>query len=263
MDELEDVMQLWIQIYTFIVGALIGSFLNVVVYRVPREESISFPPSHCPHCQYRLKVYDLVPMFSYLILKGRCRNCGEKISLRYPIVEAVSGFLFLFTLLTFGLTWQTLQYVAILSILLAIFLIDYDHMIIPDGLNLGVLLVAIVGFVLSVFLEGTPWGAILDPVLGLLLGGGLFLFIAVVTHGAMGGGDIKLMGALGFLFGVMDTLMLIFFSFTLGGLLSVLLIALKIKKRKDYIPFGPFICLAAAVTIFWGDAIYQWYFSVL
>lgn len=249
--------------YTFIFGTLIGSFLNVVVYRLPREESLSFPPSHCPSCSNRLQFYDLVPIFSYLFLRGKCRSCGEKISLRYPIVEVVTGLLFLWTVYTFGFTLTALGYILIIALLIPIFLIDYDHSIIPDHLNLGIFVVAIMIFISGVSLGENGWNDLLFQIFGLLAGGGFFFLIAVVTNGAMGGGDIKIMAALGFLFGLSHTLVLMFFSFILGGIISSLLLLFKIKKRKDYIPFGPFICLAALITIFWGDAIIQWYMNSL
>lgn len=250
-----------ILIYTFILGTLIGSFLNVVVYRLPREESLSFPPSHCPVCSTRLKFYDLLPILSYLRLKGKCRSCRSSISMRYPIVEGITGLFFLFTVYTFGVSLASLQYLLIIGILIPIFLIDYEHYIIPDGLNLGIFLIAAGVLLLQILSGEAQWTALLDRSLGLLIGGGFFLLIAMVTDGAMGGGDIKIMAALGFLFGVKETLLLMFLSFVLGGILSVALLALKVKKRKDPIPFGPFICIGAVITIFWGNQILAWYLS--
>ena len=121
--------------FIIVLGTLIGSFLNVVIYRLPKEESISFPPSHCSNCKTRLKPLDLIPIFSYLFLKGKCRTCETKISIQYPIIEAVTGFTFLFTYIQFGLTLELIQYLFILSIFIAIFVIDYRHYIIPDSLN--------------------------------------------------------------------------------------------------------------------------------
>lgn len=258
----EDIMDQLILIYIFIVGTLIGSFLNVVVYRLPREESLSFPPSHCPSCSTRLKFYDLVPILSYLVLRGKCRTCGEKISLRYPVVEVVTGLLFLWTAYVFGLSLESVQYILVLAMLIPVFLIDYDHQIIPDRLNLGIFAVAAAVLLLQVVSGDKSMGDFLNPLYGMLIGGGFFLFVAVVTGGAMGGGDVKLMAALGFLFGVSHTLLLMFLSFILGGVLSVLLLLLKLKKRKDYIPFGPFICLAAVIVIFWGNQILSWYLTI-
>lgn len=252
-------MDLLILIFIFIFGTLIGSFLNVVVYRLPREESLSFPPSHCPSCNTRLKFYDLVPILSFLILRGKCRTCGEKISVRYPIVEFSTGLLFLWTVFIFGLSVETVQYIIVIGLMIPIFLIDFEHFIIPDRLNFGIFLAALITFLFKIQTGSTQWSALADRGFGLLLGGGFFLFIAVVTKGAMGGGDIKLMAALGFLFGVSNTFVLMFFSFIIGGVFSLGLILLKFKKRKDYIAFGPFICLSSFITIFWGNQILQWY----
>ena len=181
--------------------------------------------------------------------------------MRYPIVEGITGLLFLFTVYTFGVSLASLQYLLIIGILIPIFLIDYEHYIIPDGLNLGIFLIAAGVLLLQILSGEAQWTALLDRSLGLLIGGGFFLLIAMVTDGAMGGGDIKIMAALGFLFGVKETLLLMFLSFVLGGILSVALLALKVKKRKDPIPFGPFICIGAVVTIFWGNQILAWYLS--
>ena len=248
--------------FIIVLGTLIGSFLNVVIYRLPKEESISFPPSHCSNCKTRLKPLDLIPIFSYLFLKGKCRTCETKISIQYPIIEAVTGFTFLFTYIQFGLTLELIQYLFILSIFIAIFVIDYRHYIIPDSLNLLIFLIAVIFFGIG-FAKGEHSATdLLYRVYGLILGGGFFFLIAVVT-GAMGGGDIKMIAALGFLFGLSHTLLLIFLSFVLGGILSGVLLAFKIKKRKDHIPFGPFICIGAVITIFWGEELIRWYMNLL
>ena len=251
-----------ILVYTFILGTLIGSFLNVVVYRVPREESLSFPPSHCPSCSTRVKAYDLVPVVSYLFLGGKCRTCKNRISLRYPLVELCTGLLFLGTVMKFGISLETVKYLLVIALLIPVALIDYDHTIIPDRLNVGIFLSALSYLLLEIYFGHAAFKDLLNPLYGMLLGGGFFLFIAVVTKGAMGGGDIKLMAALGFLFGTVNTLLLMFLSFILGGFLSSLLLLLKIKKRKDYIPFGPFICIAALVVIFYGEPILSWYLNI-
>lgn len=252
-------MDLIIRIYAFMIGTLIGSFLNVVVYRLPREESISFPPSHCPACSTRLKAYELIPIISYVGLRGKCGTCRSRISIRYPIVEGITGLLFLWTVYSFGLSLESLLYMAVIGLLIPIFLIDYEHYIIPDGLNLALFIVAAAALLFQIVTGDLQWTELLYRMAGLLIGGGFFLFIAMITDGAMGGGDIKIMAALGFLFGVKNTLLLMFLSFVIGGILSLILLALKIKKRKDPIPFGPFICIGAFITIFWGNQIIAWY----
>jgi len=249
-------------IFIFILGTLIGSFLNVVIFRIPKGESISFPPSHCQNCKTRLTAIDLIPIISYIYLRGKCRSCGEKVSVQYPIIEGITGLVFIFTYLNFGVSFEFLEYAMILSLLVAIFVIDYKHYIIPDGMNLLIFLVAL-GFLIAGFFMGDQGlSDVLYRFYGLILGGGFFLLVAIIT-GAMGGGDIKIMAALGFLFGFTQTLVLIFFSFIIGGLMSGLLLVLKLKKRKDHIPFGPFICLAAFITIFWGEELIRWYTNLL
>lgn len=257
----ESTMDFLIYLYVFILGTLIGSFLNVVVYRLPREESLSYPPSHCPKCNTRLKFMDLFPVFSYLFLKGKCRYCDARISVRYPLVELLTGLIYVYTFWNFGITPETILYVMIFSLLIPVFLIDYDHTIIPDRLNFGIFMVAALYFAFQIYNGNQTFRSLLNPLYGLLIGGGFFLFVAVVTKGAMGGGDIKLMAALGFLFGSAQTLLLMFLSFIIGGALSSLLLLFKIKKRKDYIPFGPFICISAFVVVFWGDKILNWYLN--
>jgi len=254
-------MDFLIYLYVFILGTLIGSFLNVVVYRLPREESLSFPPSHCPSCNARLKWFDLFPIFSYIVLKGRCRNCDVKISTRYPLVELMTGLIYVYTIGVFGISVESILYVLVFTILIPVSLIDYDHTIIPDRLNFGIFLVALFYFMFEMYDGNQTWRYFLNPLYGLLIGGGFFLFIAIVIKGAMGGGDIKLMAALGFLFGSTNTLLLMFLSFIIGGAVSSFLILFKIKKRKDYIPFGPFICVSAFIVVFWGNKILNWYLN--
>ena len=166
-----------ILVYTFILGTLIGSFLNVVVYRVPREESLSFPPSHCPSCNTRLKAYDLVPVVSYLFLGGKCRTCKTAISIRYPLVEMLTGLLFLVTVMKFGVSLEALKYLLVIALLLPVALIDYDHTIIPDRLNVGIFLTALSFLLLEVYLGNAAFRDLLNPLYGMFLGGG-FSFLS-------------------------------------------------------------------------------------
>ncbi|WP_099190666.1 prepilin peptidase [Tepidibacter mesophilus] len=234
-------------------GLLIGSFLNVCIYRIPRSESISFPPSHCPKCRTNLKPIDLIPVISFIWTRGKCRYCREKISMRYPIVEILNALIYLILYLKFSITILFIKYALLSSILVVISFIDYDYQIIPDE-------VIIFGIILSFIIhigynfKGNMW----DGIAGLLIGGGLFLIIALVTN-AMGGGDIKLMGMLGFSLGYKYILLITLLSFIIGAIVSLILISLKIKSRKDFIPFGPFIAMAAFVTIYYGNEMINWY----
>ncbi|CAH2214673.1 prepilin peptidase [Tepidibacter aestuarii] len=235
-------------------GLLIGSFLNVCIYRIPRNESISFPPSHCLKCSTNLNPIDLIPVLSFIWTRGKCRYCSEKISNRYPLVEILNALIYLILYLKFSITILFIKYALLSSILIVISFIDYDHQIIPDE-------IVIFGIILTFILHtlyNFKWN-ILNGTIGLLIGGGLFLIIALVTNGAMGGGDIKLMGMLGFSLGYKYILLITLLSFIIGAAASLILIFLKIKSRKDFIPFGPFIAMAALVTIYFGDEIINWY----
>ncbi|HHX74178.1 MAG TPA: prepilin peptidase, partial [Firmicutes bacterium] len=203
----------------FICGLLVGSFLNVCIYRLPQDESVIYPPSHCPSCGRRLRATELVPLLSYLWQRGRCRGCGAAISPRYPLVEAVTGAVFA------ALAWRygppaVLWHAAFFALLLVIFFIDLDHQLIPNRLVL--LLAALVPVRL---LAGEV--PLVQAAAGMLLGGGLFSLLAVLSRGGMGGGDIKLVAVLGLWFGWRLLLPLMFLAFFCGGAVGVFLLALK------------------------------------
>lgn len=245
-------------IIVFITGLLIGSFLNVCIYRIPLKESIAYPPSHCPHCKTGLKPIDLIPVLSFLFRNGKCRYCNKKISLQYPLVELLSGIVYVFLFAEFGLTMLFLKYAVLCSLLIVISFIDFKYHIIPDEL-------IIFGMAAGVLSVALYWdiGYAINGILGLLLGGGIFLLIAVVTNGAMGGGDIKLMGILGFWFGWKLVLLLSILAFIISAAVSLVLLVLKIKRRKDYIPFGPFIAVASFIVLYKGTAILDWYIHLI
>lgn len=247
--------------FLFVLGLLIGSFLNVCIYRMPKEESVVTPPSHCGSCNTRLKAADLVPVLSWVLLKGKCRYCGAAISPRYALVELLTGGLFAFLGWHYGFSAELVPALALTAIFVAIFFIDLDHCIIPDEL-------VIAGFVVTGLYLG--WGALtgafplnlIDRGLGFLIGGGLYLFLAVVTKGGMGGGDIKLMAMLGFWLGSGGILWVVLLSSNIGAVASLLLIALKIKGRKDFIPFGPFIVIAAMLVMLYQEQLTGWLFGL-
>lgn len=247
-------------LFIFIFGLLIGSFLNVCIYRLPKEESIVRPPSHCGACDHRLGPMDLIPVVSWLLLKGRCRYCGAKISARYALVELLTGFLFVFLALFYGFTAELGLMLVMTAIFIAIFFIDLDHSIIPDEL-------VIAGFISAAAYLVWGWtsGSLafnpMDHGLGFLIGGGLYLLLAVITNGGMGGGDIKLMAMLGFWLGTSGVLWVILLSSNIGAVISLLLIAMKIKGRKDYIPFGPFIVMAAMLTALYQENLTAWLYG--
>jgi len=245
----------------FTLGLLIGSFLNVCIYRMPQEESIVSPPSHCGSCSHRLGPLDLVPVLSWVLLKGRCRYCGAKVSARYALVELLTGGLFAFLGTHYGLTGELFFMLVFAALFVAIFFIDLDHSIIPDEL-------VIAGFINTAaylgwlhFAAGQPVN-LLDHGLGFLIGGGLYLFLAIVTRGGMGGGDIKLMAMLGLWLGTGGVLWVVLLSSNIGAVVSLLLMALKIKSRKDFIPFGPFIVVSALFVMLYQSQMTGWLFGL-
>ena len=248
-------------IVIFLFGLAIGSFTNVLIYRLPREESIVFPGSHCPNCDHELKWYDNIPLISYFFLKGKCRYCKEKISIRYPLLEFLNGIIYLSFFITYGFTLEFIYLSLLTSFLISITIIDLKHLIIPDSLVVSVLGLNILYKIGNYFMYGIPF-EFLDSLFGLLAGAGLFLLILLISRGGMGGGDVTLVGALGFSLGLKNTVLMILLSFIIGAVISLILLAFKIKSMKDPIPFGPFIIIAFYLSYFFSDIIISFYFSL-
>ncbi|MDY0234544.1 MAG: prepilin peptidase [Gudongella sp.] len=246
----------------FIYGLLIGSFLNVLIYRIPKNESIVFPGSHCPICSHKLAWYDNVPLFSYLFLKGKCRYCGTGISQQYPLIESLNALIYIILFIKFGFSAIFIFYALVSSALIAIAIIDLKQLIIPDSLVISIIIITVLYKSINFFVYGIS-PSILDSFLGLLIAGGLFLAIVILSRGGMGGGDVTLIGALGFVLGVKYILLTIFLSFLYGAIISVFLLATKIKTRKDPIPFGPFIILSFFTTIFFAESLLNWYINLI
>ncbi len=247
-------MNLLILIY----GLLIGSFLNVCIYRIPREESIAFPASHCPNCNTKLKCHDNIPVISYLSLKGKCRYCSEKISSQYPMVESLNGIIYLMLLWHFSFSLDFIFYALISSVLIVISFIDLKEMIIPDSLIVAILILSLIHKALNYFIYGIS-PDIINSLLGMVIAGGLFLSIVILSRGGMGGGDVTLIASLGFVIGVKYILLTIFLSFLVGSIISIGLLGFKIKTRKDPIPFGPFIIISFFIVLLFGDIIIDIY----
>ncbi|MDD4765304.1 MAG: prepilin peptidase [Atribacterota bacterium] len=245
----------------FTIGLVIGSFSNVCIYRIPRNESLVWPGSHCPKCSKPIKFYDNIPLISYIILKGKCRNCGEPIPLQYPIVELATGLFYLALYLFYGLQLIALVYMILCSVLIIISFIDLKVEIIPDTISLPFI---VIGFLLSFFLRNiNP----LDSMLGIITGGGSLLLVAIFgsklfKKEAMGGGDIKLAAMIGAFFGWKLTLLSLFLSFFLGSIIGIIVLAASKDKSNNIIPFGPFIALGAMISMFWGNAIIHWYLMI-
>jgi len=241
-------------------GLCVGSFLNVVIGRLPAGGSIVHPGSSCPRCGNPIAWYDNLPVLSFLLLHARCRSCQNPISWRYPMVEILCGILFALAYLRFGPSLQLASAFVLLSSLVAITVIDLDHQIIPDVLSLpGVAL----GLLLSLAPGTIGWRA---SVLGVLVGAGVFLVIIVASslvlgQPGMGGGDVKLGAMLGAFLGWKLALLSVLISVLVGGPLAGALLATGRKGRKDPIPFGPFLAVGGAVSLFCGDAALDWYFA--
>ena len=245
-------------IIIFILGLVIGSFSNVCIYRIPKNESIIFPASHCTSCQAPIKAMDNIPLLSYFLLKGKCRNCGENISIRYPIVEFLTGVVYILIFLIYGRSLQTFIYAILSSALIIISFIDLDEQIIPDEISLSGI---VLGFLISFFV---PYISYFNSLLGILTGGGIIFLIAlaglaIFKKEAMGGGDVKLAAMIGAFIGWRYIILSLFIGFFIGAVTGIVLILSKVKNKDDIIPFGPFIVLGSILTILWGKNLLSWY----
>lgn len=235
----------------FIYGLVVGSFLNVCIFRIPEGISVVSPPSSCSRCGHRLNFRDMIPVVNYIATKGRCRYCNASYSVQYPVIEFLNAVLYLAIVLKYGWSFYGAIYCILASLLLTISLIDIKHMIIPDNLNV---VIAVIGVAIILYDSSLAW----DKFIGVAVGFIIFSMLAFLT-GAMGGGDIKIMTVLGLIFGLMGVIFITVFSFLIGALVSAGLIALKVKGMKDKIPFGPFICMASLLYIFYGNEIIESY----
>jgi leader peptidase (prepilin peptidase)/N-methyltransferase len=245
-------------ILIFILGLIVGSFSNVCIYRIPRNESIIFPASHCPKCRSNISLKDNIPLLSYILLKGRCRNCKNKISIQYPIVELLTGLTYLIIYLIYGLSIQSLIYIILSSALIIIAFIDLNEQIVPDVISLPG---TVIGFIISFFV---PYISFINSALGVFVGGGIILVIGlagsvIFKKEAMGGGDVKLAAMIGAFLGWRYIIISLFLGFFLGAVAGIVLVLSKIKSREDTVPFGPFIALGSMITLLWGDKIIFWY----
>jgi leader peptidase (prepilin peptidase)/N-methyltransferase len=245
-------MNVFLDIIAFIFGAAIGSFLNVCIWRIPEEKSIVFPSSHCPKCGKSIRPFDNIPVLSWLILRGRCRDCGEPISPRYPLVEILTALLSLILFWKYGLSLQYLAAFLFAAALVVITFIDFDHQIIPDVISLPGIPVF---FLLAVFVMGIGF---LDALIGMIIGGGFLYLVAVgyelvAKREGMGGGDIKLLAMIGAFLGWKSLFFVVFMSSILGALVGIVLIMIKGKDMKYAVPFGPFLSIAAVMYLFVGS----------
>lgn len=259
-------LQIYLLVMTIIVGLCVGSFLNVVIYRLPNQMSLVRPASHCPKCNYKLKWYDNIPVFSYIFLRGRCRNCGEKISIRYPIIEMLNMLLWVACLAVFTdvfVKTNTNDYVMFAvsslacSCLVCVFCCDLEHLEIPDELQVVLLILGLV----SMFSKNMP---ATDKVLGFLIGGGFFafvyyLFYFIKKRECLGWGDVKLIAVCGLILGYKSTILAIILSSVFGAIILLILsLSKKEESNKEY-PFATFIVPACIFAMLFGEIVVSWY----
>ncbi|MEP7763985.1 prepilin peptidase [Sanguibacter sp. 25GB23B1] len=248
-----------------LLGLLVGSFLNVVIWRVPRGESVVRPPSACPGCGQAISARDNIPVLSWVLLRGRCRGCAEPISLRYPLVEAGTAALFVGVALRFDLTGSLPAFLYLAAICVALLLIDIDVRRLPDAIVLPAYVVLPVLLMLAAWV-GEDWGSLLRAGIG---GAGLyaFYFVAMAMYpGGMGFGDVKLAGVLGMALGWVGWGALVvgaFGAFLLGGVFSIVLLVLRRADRKSGIPFGPWMIVGTALGIGCGEALWSAYLGLM
>lgn len=252
----------WFYMWTGIFGAVLGSFGNVLIWRLPREQSIIKPGSHCPKCNTAIRVFDNIPIISYLVLRGRCRHCNVKISVRYPLVELASALLFVCAAIAFGWTLATLFYGLFLIALLVLTIIDIEHWLLPFAIMIPMTVLGVLGAAVRATL---PFGqALIGSALGLLFFFGVMhVGRWILKRDAMGGGDVVFGMMAGMYLGAPKTILMIFLASLLGALVSVPFLLMKRKRGRDPIPFGPFLSSAAVLALFFGDSIIRWYIGFL
>lgn len=237
-------------------GLVAGSFLNVVIYRVPNRQSLVWPSSRCPSCGERIKGFDNLPVLSYLMLRGRCRSCKARISLRYPLVEALTGMLFALATYEFGLSLSLVWALVLISVLVVLAGTDLEHRLLPNAI---VVPAAVLGFSLSALVDPDGWWVYL--ISALAVAAGLFV-LALVYPDGMGMGDVKMGGMLGAFLGPYAALA-IFIGALVGALVSGGLMVTGVIERGSALPFGVFLALAGVFTLFLGQDAWGWYLRLV
>ena len=239
-------------------GAIVGSFLNVCIIRLPKEESIIIPGSHCPQCNHPIKFYDNIPLISYLLLGGKCRYCKRSISAQYPLVEGTTAISSLLLFLKYGLSLSYFFYFSFVAALIIITVIDLYHQIIPDVISIPGIGVGLLGALII------PHITFFNSLLGILLGGGSLFVVATLyqwlfKREGMGGGDVKLLAMIGAFLGWDAVILTILLSSLIGSITGIIIMVLKGKDFKYAIPFGPFLSLGAVIALFYKNEIISWY----
>lgn len=237
----------------FLIGTFIGSFLNVVIYRVPKKETVVFGRSHCMTCNEQIKYRDLCPILSYIFLGGKCRNCKSKISPRYASIEFLTGIIFLITFAVNGLNVHSVVMAVFSAVLIVITMIDFDTMTIPDGLVITTMILAIPLLFID---DGIT---LKSKIIGFFVISVPMLVLTMIIGGAFGGGDIKLIAACGLILGAKNVAFAMFVAILIGGFVAIYLLSTKKTKKNAQIPFGPYICIGCYISMLYGTEIVSWY----
>lgn len=264
-------LNLYLGILIFIFGLIMGSFFNVCIYRIPREESVIKPRPQCISCGKHLRVIDLLLVLSFIFLKGRCRYCREKISLRNIVVELLTGLVYVSLFLRFSLSVDFISAIFLMSVLIVVFFIDLYNKIIPHGLTLigmagGLILTLFNFFNPSEVFENTKWWYHL---VGILPGSGILFLVALIgiviykSDEGMGMGDVYIFAPIGLFLGWKLCMLNLVLSIFIAGFISVILLIFRRKNRKDTIPFGPFIVIGTFIVLMWGNAFLEWYLGIV
>jgi leader peptidase (prepilin peptidase) / N-methyltransferase len=259
---LSDPISLFYGILIFLLGACLGSFANVIIYRMPKGESVVKPRSRCNHCGTQIQWKHNIPILSWILLRGKCAYCGAQFSARYPLVELVMALSFLTTFIFVGFQWVLFEYLLLFFGLIVVSVIDLDHMILPDEFTLSGIVIGLIGAVLN------PERQFIDSLFGVLLGGGFLWTLAALYQKfrgeeGMGGGDIKLIAWLGAVLGWKAVPFIILSSSVIGSIAGLVLVAIQRKGLKTAIPFGPYLALGGALYVFGGEELGRLYIQLL
>lgn len=246
-----------ILVFVMLIGLCVGSFLNVCICRIPKEESISIPASHCRNCGHKLRIYDLVPVLSYAVLKRKCRYCKTNISIQYPLVEITNTVLYLILYIKFGLTMEFFKYIMLVSVLLVIGIIDFQTKYIYMVTIGFALILGIIFFCINWVKTGTSPQ---NNILGVIIGFGIVYLIEKIT-GGMGEGDKAISAICGLFLGAKLILVAVILSILTGGIVALIILALKLKDSKGEIAFGPYLAIGTILAIFIGDSTIGWYMT--
>lgn len=245
--------------FIIIFGLCIGSFLNVCIYRISREESIVFPPSHCTKCGYKLKVCDLVPVISYIFLKGKCRECKERISIKYPLIEILNTVICIIIYLNYGLGLEFVKFNLFASLMIVIAVIDFEtNFVFNSTIVFGVVTGVIFLAINWITTKKLPWSYIIGIAIGFLI-----IWSIVILSGGMGEGDIDIALICGLFLGLEGTVVTLFIAFVSAGIIAIFLMLLKFKDRKSEMAFGPYLAFAGIISIIYAERIFELYVSVL